>query len=117
VKHIRQDIFERFRVAGHFQSDVKAFLHSQLLHCFGYFLCADIQCEICAHFAREIKAICIHVRDDDVTRAGAFANRNGHATDRPGAGDEDVFSHQIERERRVHGVAQRIETGKNLQWN
>jgi hypothetical protein len=40
-----------------------------------------------------------------VTRAGSFANRNGHAADWPGAGDEHIFADQIERERRVHGIA------------
>src|SRR5438094_10084747 len=52
-----------------------------------------------------------------MTGAGAFANRDGQATDRPCAGDEHVFSDQIERERRVHGVPKRIETGKHLQRN
>src|SRR5436190_14531167 len=52
-----------------------------------------------------------------MTGAGAFTNRNRHATDRPCAGDEHVFSDQIERERRVHGVPKRIETGKHVQRN
>ena len=52
-----------------------------------------------------------------MTRAGAFANRNRHATDRACAGDEHVFSDEIEGERCVHGVAQRIETGKHILRN
>src|SRR5882724_13144105 len=50
-----------------------------------------------------------------MTRAGAFTNRNGHATDRTSARDQHVFADQIERERRVHRVAQRVETGKHIQ--
>ena len=40
-----------------------------------------------------------------VARAGMLADRNGHAADRPGAGDEHIFADQIERESGVDGVA------------
>ena len=50
-------------------------------------------------------------------RAPAFRDRHGHATDRTGAGDEHIFAHEIERKRGMHGVAERIETGKNIERN
>src|SRR5262249_44584079 len=56
-----------------------------------------------------------HVGDDDMTGAGAFANRNGHATNRTRTGNEHVFADEIERQRCMDGVAQRIETGKHFQ--
>src|SRR5262249_31743848 len=91
VKHVWQNIGESFPVAGHFQRDVKAFLHSKLLHCVGHRFSAHVQCEIDPHFAREIETIRIDVCNYDVATAGAFANRNGHATDRSGASNEHVF--------------------------
>ena len=95
MKHVRQDVVKRLGVAGHLQRDVEAFLHPELLHRVSHFFGPHIQCKIGAHLAREIQAIRIHIGDNDVTRAGAFTNRNGHATDRPGAGHENVFADQI----------------------
>ena len=117
MKHVRQNVGKRFRVAGHFQRDVKAFLHRELVHRVGHFLSAHVQREIGSHFAREIEAIRVHVRDHDVPRACSFANRNCHATDGASAGDEHIFPDQIKRERSVNRVPQRIETGKHIERN
>src|SRR5207244_2289018 len=89
----------------------------EFVHRVGDLLSPHIQCEIDTHFACKIETIRIHVGDHDMTRAGPLANRNSHATDRPGAGNEHIFSHEIERERSVHGIAQRIETGKHIERN
>src|SRR6202162_3620658 len=37
VKHVRQDVDESFRAAGHFESDVESFFHSELLYPVGEF--------------------------------------------------------------------------------
>src|SRR5437762_2346907 len=102
-------------LAGHFQRDIETFFHPELLHRLGHFFSVHIQCEIGTHFSRQIETIRIHVGDDHVTCTGSFANWNGHSTDRAGAGDEDIFADQIERERSVHSVAERIETRKHIQ--
>ncbi len=96
VKHVRQNVGQRFRVAGHFQCDIEAFFHPELVHRICHFLSPHIQCEISAHFSREIQPVRIYVGDDNVARAGTFADWNGHATDRPRAGYEHIFANQIE---------------------
>ena len=105
MKHVRQNIRERFWIAGHFERDIEPFLHAELLHRLGDLFRTHIQRQIGAHFAREIEAIWIDVGDHDVTRPGAFADRNGHATDRTRASDEHIFTDQIERERSMHSVS------------
>jgi hypothetical protein len=117
MKHVRQNIVERFRVAGHFERDVKAFFHSELFHRVRQFLRLHVEGEIDLHFPGELEPVRIHIGDDDVTRAGMFANRDGHATDRPRAGDEHIFADKIERQRGVNGVAHRIETGQDIERN
>ena len=37
-----------------------------------------------------------------------------HDADRPGAGDEHVLADEIEGQRSVHGIAERIEDGADL---
>src|SRR5207237_9955406 len=76
-----------------------------------------IQVNIGIHLACKIESIRIDVGDDDVTRAGVFADRNRHAADRAGTGDEHVFADEIEREGGVNGVAERIETRKDIERN
>ena len=51
----------------------------------------------------------VDVGDDDVAGAGVADDGRGHQPDRPGAGDEDVLAQHRERQRRVHGVAERVE--------
>ncbi len=115
VEHIRQNVVERFRIARHFERDVESFFHPELLHCVSEFLRSNIERQVDLHFPGELDTIRIDVSDDDVTRAGMFADRDRHATDRARAGDEDVFADEVERERSVNGVAHRIETGKHVE--
>ena len=42
VKHVRQNIVERFRVARHFKHDIESFFHAELFHRVGEFLRAHI---------------------------------------------------------------------------
>src|SRR5205085_11698534 len=92
-------------------------LHPKFWHRIGQFFSADVEGKIDLHFAGEVETIRIDVGNNDVTRAGLFADRNSHATDRAGAGDEHIFADEIERERGVNGVAEWIETGKHLEWD
>ena len=50
----------------------------------------------------------VDVGDHHIARADVFRNRHGHDADRPGAGDQHIFADQIERQRRMRGVAERI---------
>ena len=62
-----------------------------------------------AHLAREIEAIVVHVRDDDVARADEARDRHRHDADRARAGDQHVLADHVEGEGGVRGVAERIE--------
>ena len=46
-----------------------------------------------------------------MARADMARDRARHDPDRPGAGNENVLADQIEGERGMHGVAERIEDG------
>ena len=56
-------------------------------------------------------AVGVGVRDDDVARAGVTCDGGGHDADGSGAGDEDVFTQDVEGERGVYGVAEGVEDG------
>ena len=57
---------------------------------------------------------CAQVGDHHVARAGVPGDRRGHDADRPGAGDQHVLAEHRERQRGVHGVAERIEDRGDL---
>src|SRR5207302_605223 len=96
VKQVRKDVVECFWAAGHFERDVETFFHVEFLHRVGQVFGAHVQGKIDIHLACKIESIRIDVGDDDVTRAGVFADRNRHAADRAGAGDEHVFTDEID---------------------
>ena len=62
-----------------------------------------------AHLGGEIQAELIDVRDHDVARAAVARNRHRHDADGSRAGDEHVLADDVEGERRVRGVAERVE--------
>ena len=53
-------------------------------------------------------------RDRDVPRPGVFTDRDRHAADWARAGDEHIFPDEIVGKRSMDGVAERVETGKNV---
>ncbi len=65
-------------------------------------------------FARQLETVVVDVGDDDVARADVAADRGGHDADRAGAGDQHVLADQIERQRGVGGVAERVEDRGDL---
>ena len=56
----------------------------------------------------------VDVGDDDLARADALRDQRAHDADRPGAGDQHVLADQVEGERGVHGIAERIEDRGDL---
>ncbi len=105
---------ERRWCARHLQTDVKAFGHAQLCHHIGQALFGDIHRAGDAHFARQRQAVFVHVGDHDVARAHVFRDCRRHNTDWACARDQHVFTHQIEGERGVHRVAERVEDGGQI---
>src|SRR5207249_9808045 len=65
VKHVRQNVRERFWVAGHFERDIEPFLHAERLNRVGDLFRTHIQRQIGSHFAREIETIGIHIGNQE----------------------------------------------------
>ena len=63
---------------------------------------------------RELEPVGVRVGDDDVPRAGVAHDGDRHAADRARARDEHVLAEHGERERRVHGVPERVEDRRHL---
>ena len=76
---------------------------------------AHVDGERHAHLLGDAQPRRVHVRDHDVPRAGVAHHGRRQAADRPGAGDEHVLADQVERQRRVHGVAERVEDGQSVE--
>ena len=76
--------------------------------------CATLTGTTSATSPAELEPVGVDVGDDDVAGADMAADRRRHDADRPGAGDQHVLADEIEGERRVHGVAERIEDGADL---
>ena len=117
VAHVGEHVAERRRVAGHFQADVEAFAHAELLLHVGQRRRSRIDGQVGAQLAGQFEAIGIEVGDDDVAGPGMFDDGRGHAADRAGAGDEHVLAEHVERQGGVHRVAERIEDRLHIAGN
>ena len=106
---LRRSRPERGRVAGHLEPDVEALGHAELALDVGEVALAWVDGERRAHPPRELEPVRVEVGDDDVARARVPHDRGRHAADRAGTGDEHVLAEDRERERGVHGVAERVE--------
>ena len=65
-------------------------------------------------FFGELQAARVDVGDDDMARADMAGDGAGHDADRPGPGDQHVLADEVEGERGMDGVAERIEDRAEL---
>src|SRR5436190_4058522 len=72
---------------------------------------------IAGHLFGEVEPVRIDVSNNNIARSGMAADRDCHAADRPSAGDQDIFTDQVKRERGVGGVSQRIKTREHIERN
>ncbi len=107
--HVRQHVGEGFRHARHFQPDVEALGHAQLADDVAQIFALDVDRAGRAHASRQRKPIVVDVGDDDMTRADVAGDRRRHDADRPCAGDQHVLADEVERQRGVRCVAERVE--------
>ncbi len=105
---------EGLRTAGHLQPDVEALLHAELVHHVAEILLIGAHGARGAELFREIEAVIVKVADDDVSRADVAADRGGHHADGARARDEDVLTDEIVLQRRMGGVAERVEAGDDI---
>ena len=114
VVHRLDHVAQRARIARHLQPDVEALVHVDFRHHVAQGLLVGAHRPRRAHLPGERQAIVVDVGDDDLARAGVAAHGDRHQADRPGAGDQHVLAHEIERQRGMHGVAERIEDRRDL---
>src|SRR5439155_1164270 len=114
VVHEREHRAKRRGAAGHLEPDVESLEHSELFHHSVERRRREVHRERRAKPARESEPVVVAVGDDDVACADESADRRGHHADRARAGDEDIFASELERQRAVHGVAERVEAGADL---
>ena len=69
----------------------------------------NVQSNGCAHLSRKIEAVVVYVRYDDMPGAGVTSDRDRHDADRSGARNEHILTDEVERQRRMCRVAERIE--------
>ena len=115
VGHRRDRVAQRRRVARHLHRDVEALDHAELRRGRP----ASVRSrgstdDRRAHPRRELAAEGVRLADDDVAGTGVAGDRGRHQPDRPGAADEDVLAEDREGERRVDGVAERVEDRGDL---
>ena len=87
---------ERRRRAGHLQTHVETLGHAQLGHHIVKVLFRHVHRPGDAHFARQLQAIFVNVGNHDVARANVFRHRGGHHADRAGAGNQHIFTDEVE---------------------
>ena len=109
-----EHLVQRRRRAAHLQADVEALAHAEPVHDGSSPRSATLTGTTSATCGGERQAVRIDVGDDDVARADMAGDGGGHDADRPGAGDQHVLADEIEGERGVHGVAERIEDRAEL---
>ncbi len=114
MTHISQHIAKGRGVAGHFQADIEAFVHSQLRLDLCEVLFAHIDRQGDSHFSREIEAVIIDVRDDHIARASVPHDGGGHDADGAGARDEHIFAEHRKGKGGVHRIAEWIKYGSDI---
>ena len=115
VGHGGDQAAQRVLVARHLEADVEALAHAEGGHRRGQVGGAHVHGERHAHLLGDAQACGVHVGDHDVPRPGVAHDGRRQAADRPRAGDEHVLADQVERQRRMHGVAQRVEDGQGVE--
>jgi quercetin dioxygenase-like cupin family protein len=106
VGHVREHVAEGLAVARHLHADVEPLRHPELLLDVGQTRLARVDGEGDAHLPRQLQPVGVQVRDHDVRAAAWRATAAAMMPMGPGAGDEDVFAQDGERQRGVHGVAE-----------
>src|ERR1700674_4866206 len=115
VRHVRDHVAQRTRLAGHLEADVESLLHAELLLDLGKGGGADVHRTRHADLAGELQAVVADIGDDDVTRADVTRHQRGHDPDRTRAGDQHVLRDDPKLGRRVNGIAEWVEYRSNVE--
>ena len=105
---------KRWRRAGHFQTDIKAFGHAQFSHHIIKVFFRDVNRTGDTHFARQLKAVFVNIGDHHIACTNVFRHRRSHNTYRTCTRNQHIFAHQIERQRGMHGVTEGIKNGSQI---
>ncbi len=109
MRHVGDHVAHGLGAAGHLQADVEALAQTERALPVGDGGAGDIEREAHTDLAGQLQPLLADVGDHDVAGAGMPGHGRGHQTDRTRAGDQDVLADERERQRGVHGVAERVE--------
>ena len=115
VSHAAQHLPQRGRLAGHLEADVEALAHAKLGHDIAEPGVGGVHGQGDADPPGEIQPVLRDVADGDVPGAGVPGHDRRHEADRAGAGDENVLAQDRERQGGVHGVAEGVEDGGDVE--
>ena len=115
VRHVVDHVVKGLGAARHLEPHVKSLLHPELGLDLGEVLAGDVHHARGAHLRCERQAVGVHVGDDHLACPAVLGDRGGHAADGTRAGDDHVLADQVELERGVGRVAERIEAREDVQ--
>jgi hypothetical protein len=109
VSHIRDQAVEGGRIAGHLQTDIETFPHSEFLLHFFQRRFTRINRNRGTHLLSQSESIRIQIGDDDVTSPRMPNDRGGHHADRSGSGNQDILAEDVKAESRMDRVPEGVE--------
>ena len=115
VGHVVDHVSHRARLARHLKSDVEAFLHAELVLHLGQLGLAYVRRTCDADLASQLESIVADVRHHDKPRSVVARDDRRHQADRAGTRDEHVLGHEAKLRGRVHGVAEGVEDGRDVE--
>ena len=102
------------RVAAHLEAHVETLVHAEFLLHIGEFFFGHIHRARHTHALGQVEPVFVDVGDHHVPRAGVPGDGGGHDPDWPRAGHQHVLAQHGETQRRVCGIAKRVEDGGDI---
>ena len=114
VAHHANHLAQRSAGAEHLKADIKALDESLLAHGSCQVLLRGVDGRVRAYLLREPQSVVVQVGDDHAPRAGILGDGDGKDANGTYARDEHVLTREVEHQRRVRRVADRVEHGDHI---
>ena len=113
VNHVAQGMCS----AGHLQSHIKAFGHTEAGHYIIQVFVFSIDHMLNTHVFGQLNSVVRNICNDNFACADALCNQSPHNTDRACAGDQYIFTDKIKAQCGMHCVTERIKYGGDFVGN
>src|SRR5580700_7471216 len=117
MTEVTQHVLKSHRVSRHFEANVEALFHAQLLLNFFQRTCTRISGQSRTHPPCELKSFGIEVGDHDMARTCVSRYRGSHDADGPSASDQHILAKQGKGKRRMNRIPKRIKDRCDLGGN